>query len=265
MQATRIPQLIEAIAAWAARRPDVRAALLVGSRARVDVPADEWSDVDIALFVDDPAPYLEDPDWPNAFGEILVTYVEPTAVGAFSERRALFADGTDVDFAVLPASVAADIAADPAMAQVVRRGHRLLHDELDLASLLARTPSVPPPSAPDEADLLATFWYQAIWAANKLQRGEAWAARGAVEGAMKAIVLELARARAGDAWHSTRFAERWAPETVDRLWAATADGPGDVGRALRLLADEAERFAPASPGVRALLEAILDGQLPPAD
>jgi hypothetical protein len=44
-------ELESRVAEWAAAEENVRAAALVGSRARVDVPADEWSDyVRRALF-----------------------------------------------------------------------------------------------------------------------------------------------------------------------------------------------------------------------
>ena len=38
-----ILQMIERIAAWAAARPDLAAVLVVGSQARADRPADQWS------------------------------------------------------------------------------------------------------------------------------------------------------------------------------------------------------------------------------
>ena len=34
---------------WAQAKEDIRAAFMVGSRARSDHPADEWSDMDIIL------------------------------------------------------------------------------------------------------------------------------------------------------------------------------------------------------------------------
>ena len=53
--ATRIESFLAALADWAAAEPNVRAAVLIGSQARRDTPADEWSDVDVALVVDDPS------------------------------------------------------------------------------------------------------------------------------------------------------------------------------------------------------------------
>ena len=39
--------LIESFTTWAAYEDNVRTAVIIGSRARSDHPADEWSDLDI--------------------------------------------------------------------------------------------------------------------------------------------------------------------------------------------------------------------------
>jgi len=71
-------QLIERFVAWARTRPDIHVAIVVGSRARADRPADEWSDLDIVMFVTDPEPYLTSTDWLNNMGDFRITFVEPT-------------------------------------------------------------------------------------------------------------------------------------------------------------------------------------------
>ena len=63
-------QLEQDIGDWARTRPDLRAAIVVGSRARADHPADEWSDLDLILFAVNPAIYVSDTDWLAAFGEV---------------------------------------------------------------------------------------------------------------------------------------------------------------------------------------------------
>ncbi|HET6642122.1 MAG TPA: aminoglycoside 6-adenylyltransferase [Gaiellaceae bacterium] len=83
---------LDEVAAWADAQGDVHAVLLIGSQARVDTPADDFSDVDLALFVDDPERYLRDVAWLRSFGEPLLTFLEPTAVAGFEERRVLFQD-----------------------------------------------------------------------------------------------------------------------------------------------------------------------------
>lgn len=44
-------RLIENLVSWAQAQDDIRAAILIGSRARSDHPADEWSDLDVLLGV----------------------------------------------------------------------------------------------------------------------------------------------------------------------------------------------------------------------
>ncbi len=85
-------QLIEKFVAWARTRPDIHTAIVVGSRARADRPADEWSDLDIVMFVTDPEPYLTSADWLNNMGDIRITFVEPT-MGISSDCRLTQAAG----------------------------------------------------------------------------------------------------------------------------------------------------------------------------
>ena len=56
-------QLENRIIAWAESQPDIRAILVIGSRARRDLPADEWSDLDLMVFATDSERYLANGDW----------------------------------------------------------------------------------------------------------------------------------------------------------------------------------------------------------
>lgn len=237
-------ELIARLSDWVAGREGVRAAFLVGSQARAETPADEWSDVDLVLVVDDPRPYLAEAAWVRAFGEPVLTFVERMAIRDGFERRVLYEDGQDLDVAVLPAAGIEDWLVDPEGARVLARGFRLLHDTLGLGDRLATAAASPPPArAPAQADLdelSADVWYHALWAAKKLRRGELWTAKECVDGYLKARLLTLLgwHARAGDpgrdTWHGGRFVERWA----DPRWqpvlrrAFAAYEPDDVARAL---------------------------------
>jgi aminoglycoside 6-adenylyltransferase len=144
--------LLAVVTDWGRERRDVRAVLVVGSQARADTPADEWSDIDLALVVDDPTPYLASAEWLGAFGRPLLSFVEPTAVGPFAERRVLFETGLEVDFALLPVAAARRMAEDPEGMAVLRRGFRILVDTLDLEADLRDSAARPsPPSLPDQA------------------------------------------------------------------------------------------------------------------
>jgi aminoglycoside 6-adenylyltransferase len=240
---TPVELLVAAVADWAADRDDVRAAVLVGSQARADLPADRWSDLDLLLVVDDPAPFLEDATWVADFGESTLTFLEPTAVGGRVERRVLYSDGQDVDFAIVSVADVQQLLADPAAAGVIRRGYRSLYDEIGFGDMAAAIPDPSPPAAPTQhelTELASDFWYHGLWAAKKLRRGEVFTALACLDGYMKWRLVALLgwHARAVDpevdTWHGGRFLERWGdPGALVALETAYARySVRDVARAL---------------------------------
>ena len=95
-------QLIEKITRWGTLRSDVRSLTIVGSRARLERPADKWSDLDLILVTTDPQPYLATDNWISEIALVQLTFLESTAVGNLVERRVLFDGAHDVDFTVAP-------------------------------------------------------------------------------------------------------------------------------------------------------------------
>jgi hypothetical protein len=88
-----IEDFLKRVVRWAAARPDVRAAALVGSVARGDARPD--SDVDVVLLVDDPARYVERDDWIAELGGVRLLRTQQW--GDITERRFALEDGTEVD------------------------------------------------------------------------------------------------------------------------------------------------------------------------
>ncbi|MFF3853349.1 aminoglycoside 6-adenylyltransferase [Micromonospora sp. NPDC002575] len=238
-----VESLLAAIQLWAQQRHDIHAVLVVGSHARTCVPADQWSDIDVVLVVDDPTTYATDGSWLATFGRPLLTFTESTAVGGFIERRVLFDTGQDVDFALLPSGAAEQIGADPEAAAVLRRGFRVLADKVDLERKLPGVGAPVPPTPPDAAafgHLTHDFWYHALWTAKKLRRGEIWTAKECCDCYLKTLLVKLLawHARAShpqvDTWHGGRFLERWADRhALHGLRSAYASyDAADVARAL---------------------------------
>ena len=239
------------IAEWAAEEDNIRAVAIVGSRARVDVPADEWSDLDVVLIAQDPSTILARDDWARAFGPLKLTFLEPTALRNGWERRVLYEDGTDVDFSVVPLEVtdAADAIG------VAARGIRILLDkDGELTRRFSGLGQPPPPAPPDQdalRELASDFFYHAVWAARKLRRGEVFTAKRCSDGYLDWLLVRIlewhARAQdpSVDTWHTGRFLERWADaravaelgETYARYDAA------DVRRALFARMDFFRRYA----------------------
>jgi molybdopterin-guanine dinucleotide biosynthesis protein A len=241
---TRVDLIEAAISDWALERKDVHAAVVAGSRARADTPADRWSDLDVFLLVDDVEPYIADGAWVAEFGRPVLTFVEPTPVGVTRERRVLFETGEDVDLPLVPLSALDRIElARPVLA----RDYRVLVDKIDLASRLAAVAAVAarvePAAAPGQrelTELTSDFWYHALWAARKLRRGEVYTAISCLDGYLKARVVTLLEWHARaidpsvDTWHDGRFLERWAdPGALSALERAYSHYDlRDVARAL---------------------------------
>lgn len=216
--------LIARIEDWARTTADVRLLLIVGSRARTIQPHDQWSDLDVVAAVGDPASYIEDALWIERFGHPLLTVIESTAVGGHLERRVLFEQGLDVDFSIVPTD-AFRTTWTPEVAAVFQRGVRILVDKDNLAKGLVSEPQpVQPPPLPSRRDvieLVNAFYYQYMWTAKKLCRGELWSAKMSCDGGMKWQLLRMIEWHAAaigqggrDTWHSGRFLDRWAEKGV---------------------------------------------------
>ncbi len=242
--------VLDRFLAWVRPRPDVRAVIVVGSRARTDHPADAYSDMDLVVVSTDPDRYLSETDWLKALGTPWLTFLEKQAVGKGLERRVPFEVALDVDFIPLGNEAVRRMALEgwpPEVAAVLRRGFRLVLDKDDLLSMLTggvldTRPSFAP--APMQEEFLALchdFLYDAVWVAKKLRRGELWIAKSCADGAMKRLLLGMiewhARSERGwdhDTWHGGRFLEEWAdPGALDDLREAFGYyEEADVRRAL---------------------------------
>jgi aminoglycoside 6-adenylyltransferase len=242
---TGYDRLIERFVAWASSAENIRAAFIIGSRARTDHPADEWADLDVVVLARDPTLYLASTDWLRGIGTPWLTFLERTPEGDAYERRVLFEGGLDVDFA--PTSVASfgqmlSEGLPPVEAGMLRRGVRFLVDKEGLALRLAAADSPQPPAVPptevEFAQAVNDFYYHTVWTAKKLRRGELWWGKSCCDSYLKGLLLQMvewhARARGAEAWIRGRFLEEWAdPRVVAALPGVYAHYDSeDVWRAL---------------------------------
>lgn len=256
--------LISRFTAWANTRGDIRGALLIGSQARTDVPADEWSDVDLLVLTTDVPALLRSGDWVAAMGPVVLTFLESTIATGITERRALYETGLEADYAILPADILANLANDSdqqsqtlraLVASILGRGFRIVLDKdsrLQGLAAIAATPA--PPALPDAARFaneVRDFWFHAHWTARKLRRGEVMMAKSCCDGGMKGNLLTVARwhvaaANGADTWHQVRFFEQWAdPRLVRDLATCFAHyEPADIARALRATMQTFDWLAP---------------------
>jgi len=240
-------QLIKRYVQWAQTDAGTRAAIIIGSRARADHPADEWSDLDIIVITSDPRRYLALTDWLESIGNPWLTFIEQTPDGGM-ERRVMFEGGLDVDFALTPVewcqqAVITGLLSD--VADIIRRGVRVIVDKDGLAAQLLQMPAdVPLVSPPTQAEFLEVvndFWYHTIWTAKHLRRGELWWAKSCCDDYLKLRLRRMmewhARATKGqsyDTWMRGRFLEEWVdPRALKELGGIFAHYDAeDVWRAL---------------------------------
>jgi aminoglycoside 6-adenylyltransferase len=215
-------RLLRTVADWAAARDDLRLVVVLGSQARLDEPADEFSDLDMVLSSTDHRYYLDDPSWLAALGSPVLTFIEPTATGGEFERRVLFDTGLDVDFSVLPhARMQAMLESGfpPDIQSVVARGLRVVIDKDGLAPRLlqhaqAGAPAWAPPGAGEFNEKTNDFLYHCVLAARKAARGELFVAIASLDGFLRRYLfdaIKLHRRLTSDvstAWYGARMIER---------------------------------------------------------
>jgi aminoglycoside 6-adenylyltransferase len=245
-------ELEERFVAWAQTRPDIRAAFVVGSRARTDHPADEWADLDIIVVASNPERYLSKTDWLGKLGNVWLT--TPGSNLGQPERFVLFDGALAVDFVPLPTSKAKQIARFvpilrrfPFLLRLVPRGvmrelqlaaglfgrgFRAILDKDGLAaklpSLIALAPSPRPPTQAEFLEIINRFWFFADRIARKLRRGELGVALSFHYDLLRGSLLPMMEWHAKathtwdyDTWHDGHFLEEWAdPRAVKGLQSA---------------------------------------------
>ncbi|MCP4582446.1 MAG: aminoglycoside 6-adenylyltransferase [candidate division Zixibacteria bacterium] len=242
----KFEQLIDRFTKWAEKQDDIRGAFIIGSRARKDIPGDEWSDLDLPIITSDPDRYINDTRWLHNIGKHYLTFLEKTPNDEGIERRVLFEGGLDVDFPITPLSVFNNHTLNDDDLLMLYRGFRILVDKDDrLAAIGENLPDKPRPNHPSPAEFdncVNDFFYHAVLAVKKFKRGELFYAKSVCDSYMKRLLLSMiswhARAKHGldyDVWHDSRFFERWANfEFVDGLGKAYATySAEDFPRALR--------------------------------
>ena len=214
---------------WGQAQADISAAIVVGSQARPVMVADEWSDLDVVMFVTAPEVYLTGRDWIETFGNPILSFTEPTAVGGQKELRALYDNGKDVDFSLFSTAALEHMASagiPPEMQAVMVRGVKVLFDKTGYLKPFqnetrAHSPKQLKPTQATFDEFINNYYYHALLTAKKLRRGELWTAKICHDGYMKALLLRVTEWHAHfvmgghpDTWHKGRFLERWADARI---------------------------------------------------
>jgi aminoglycoside 6-adenylyltransferase len=188
------------LVAWAERIAEIRAILVVGSQARQVKPADDYSDLDVSLYIigefeQKSAVYLE---WMRAFAPVWMILDEH-----HDETKSwliLYQGGIKVDFSVTPISVLQPLIDDQYLWDDQQRGYAILLDKDGIVTLLpAPTPLDPPPyTPPTQAQIIKRvegYFYGAVYLAKQIRRSNLWKAKWADQ-IQQTMLLEMLE------WHS---------------------------------------------------------------
>lgn len=140
---TGADRIVEAILAlsstWFQRRDDVLGLMLVGSHARG--AARPGSDIDLVILTKTPQAYRDDEAWPMLlpWSEIgaSVTSFRDQDYGALWSRHVFSSSNQEIEYGFASADWLSVDPIDPGTYQVLRAGHRILYDPLELLRSLS--------------------------------------------------------------------------------------------------------------------------------
>lgn len=211
--------LITRFTNWAKVQDTIQAAMVIGSRARTEVPADEWSDLDIILLTETPEHFIDSEEWLGNIHSYSISFLEKTAVGDGIERRVMFDPHLDVDFVILTPEYFSGMLQIKEVQQVFQKGYKVLFDKTDVTNgIKVSEASVPVYSLPTKNqydNLVQDFWYHVVWVSKKMLRGEIWVAKECLDSNLKHLLRRMAEWHAvtvldKSPWHNGRFIENWA-------------------------------------------------------
>jgi aminoglycoside 6-adenylyltransferase len=215
--------VLQQVVAWARGEDNVRAVVLTGSVARGEDAFDELSDLDLELYVTDPAGLLDHDGWYEPFGEVLVVEALQNP-GWHPTRLVYYAEGK-IDFMVAPIDVLV-------RGVTYDRPFQLLLDKDNLHAAIRRRPpqhfARPTPS--EFFHCVHCFYAAAIMWAKYLARNDPWSAK-VRDWDTKKLLLQMLewdhKARKGwdfDTCHNGTHLREWADpqllDSIDACWSA---------------------------------------------
>jgi aminoglycoside 6-adenylyltransferase len=216
------------VVAWAEGDENIRLVVVTGSVALGT--ADELSDIDVELYVRDPAPLLEDREWYRRFGDVLA--VEELENPGWNPTRLVYCVDGKIDFMigalfVLERGVSYD------------RAYLVVLDKDDQSGRL--TPDATHPRSPNEGEFRTCVdWFTAaaLMEAKMIARDEPWMAK-IRDAEVKENLLQMIewdhRTRYGwgfDTWHLGVHMRSWmdpdVQDELERCWAGFSLEDGEA-------------------------------------
>ncbi len=173
---TSTAKLLKSIQRWAKKEATIRALILLGSFAKKG-KADRLSDLDLAIFVKNPAAFIDDPSWYRSFAPVwnAVSEIDDNQ----HSRIVIYQEGAMVDFTFYPLESLKSLR--NTLPEHFETGYKILIDKDKQARKLPkpRGDFQPPlqPTAETFSELFNRFWYHGYHVAKYLWRGDLWRAK----------------------------------------------------------------------------------------
>jgi aminoglycoside 6-adenylyltransferase len=211
-------RVLSEVIQWANADDNIRAVVLTGSMAHGVEQTDEWSDLDIELYVIDPGRLLDDDSWYATFGKVLAVEALPNP--GEHPTRLLYLVGGKIDFTVAPATSLGTTRYVRPFRVLIDKDKKAV--DLAVASLVTARP----PTPADLLECMNFFYAAALMCAKAIVRGELWAAtirdRDLKEQLLAMIEWDQ-KARYGsdyDTWYDGKYLRKWADPDVQHALAS---------------------------------------------
>lgn len=205
---------------WAEGNDEVRAAFVVGSRARTEYPADDYSDLDIVFFCLNQGTYISSLTWPHEFGTVWAM-IANQKLGGDPELQIIYEGGYQVDFVIHSADVLRQMVVRKYCPTDFLRGAKYIIDKDGVSEYILPLNAIAPPNKPMTEELFGRavneFWFTAITTAKLILRNGLWVAKNR-DAELKALLLQIIE------WHERAMngAEQiiWDAGRYIGLWAS---------------------------------------------
>lgn len=195
---------IEQVTTWCQEETGIAGCILIGSQARAELPADEWSDMDLMVLAQDPAVWLDDNSWLERFGKPIFIFKEVNQLH-FTDwdwciQRVLYDDSRDIDFSILPDERLEEVL--QVNQEILRKGWYVLYDakpgrlETEVRSQLRHSEisHFANASQTELDELVQNLLFHVIWAFKKIKRKELWTAVACINCYLRGLLLRLIEA-----------------------------------------------------------------------
>lgn len=197
MKCNKYSEITDQIIQFSRKKQDIKGVIIIGSQVQEETPADEWSDLDLMLFTDDPDHYLKDDQWLTVVGEPIVCYVDETVLGFvdynWTVKRVLFSGDRDVDFSILPINYVDSVLS--VNREILSKGYRVIYDGIGfLDEKIKNTLMEDGRWDGSEINVSVTVYealYLVVWAMKKIKRGELWVAVSTINYQIASLLLFL--------------------------------------------------------------------------